>query len=119
MEKVAYLIGNKVLYVVDLSPAALLNNGAPASPPKNVSLLANLTLPTTLTDVQFCGGYLAVTAEGPTKVLPGSVTIFNRFRRSGPGSLEQLTQLTVGACVCRRARAVCLFCPGVNTPPPC
>lgn len=78
VEKVAYLIGNKDIYVIDLSPEKLLDDGVAASPPRDLQLLKTLTQPTTVNDVAFCGDYLAVTANGATKVLPGSVTIFRR-----------------------------------------
>lgn len=115
-EKVAYLISDTKLYVIDLSPEALLEGGAPATTPRELPVLRTVTLPTTATDVAFCGGYIAVSAEGSSKVLPGSVAIFSRYLRQQPsssegrsagtgtgaarspgGSLEQLTQLTVGA----------------------
>lgn len=118
-EKVAYLISDTKLYVIDLSPEALLEGGAPATTPRELPVLRTVTLPTTATDVAFCGGYIAVSAEGSSKVLPGSVAIFSRYLRQQPsssegrsagtgtgaarspgGSLEQLTQLTVGKCCC-------------------
>jgi hypothetical protein len=97
-EKVAYLIGGTKLYIIDLSPEALLVAGSPATEPKPLSAIANITLPTTINDVAFCGGYLAVAANGATKVLPGSVTLYSRYLRK-PGSdasLEELAKFTVG-----------------------
>lgn len=79
VEKVAYLIGGKDIYVIDLSQKALLEDGEAAATPRDLPRLKNLTQPTTVNDVAFCGDYLAVSANGATKVLPGSVTIFRRY----------------------------------------
>lgn len=111
-EKVAYLIGNLTLYVVDLSPTALLDgNNSPANPPRALTLRQSLTRPTTLNDVAFCDGYLdlAIASNGEGgKVRPGSVTIFGRYVRSrgqqgggksaadSAGSLRELARFTVG-----------------------
>jgi hypothetical protein len=108
-EKVAYLIGNLTLYVVDLSITALLDNNSPANPPRTLTLRQSLTRPTTLNDVAFCDGYLAVASNGEGgKVQPGSVTIFGRYARSrgehgssdeaaeAAGSLQELARFTVG-----------------------
>lgn len=96
-EKIAYLIGGSQLYLIDLSPVALLEAGSPAQEPKSLSVLETFTLDSTINDVAVCGDLLAVALNGPTKVLPGSVTLFSRFLRAsqGPG-LEQLAQFTVG-----------------------
>jgi hypothetical protein len=110
MHKVAYLIGDTKLYIVDLSPVALLDNGSPASTPRPLSVLQTLELNLTVNDVAFCGGLLAIstnaadTANTSGKVLPGGVTILNNYRREsemqivarGAGSLEVLAQFTVG-----------------------
>lgn len=77
--KVAYLIGDKQLYVIDMSPAALLDNGQPAATPKLLRVLQTKNLTTTVNDVSFCGSYLAISADGATKTQPGTVTIFNRW----------------------------------------
>jgi hypothetical protein len=79
VEKVAYLIGGKDIYVIDLSPEKLLDDGVAASTPRNLDQLKKLPQPTTVNDVAFCGDYLAVSANGATKVLPGSVLIFRRW----------------------------------------
>jgi hypothetical protein len=119
------MIGDNKLYVIDLSPDALLDNGEPADTPKALDVLETVTLPTTVNDVSFCGGYLALSANGVTKVDLGSVTIYSRYLReeasglsakaSGEdaaswgyyrrhvGSLEKLAQFTVGEwCVAWR-----------------
>jgi hypothetical protein len=112
------MIGDKRLYVIDLSPDALLDDGEPAETPKALSVLTTVTLPTTVNDVSFCGGYLALSANGATKVDLGSVTIYSRYLRekasglsakaaaedaaslgyygSRAGSLQKLAQFTVG-----------------------
>lgn len=101
--KVAYLVGGKNLYVVGLD--TLVTNGTLTATPKDLPLLQTMPLPTTLTDVAFCGGYLAISAEGATKVSPGIVMIFNRYGDSILGnkvwatSLEQLANFTVGELV--------------------
>jgi hypothetical protein len=116
-EKVAYLIGNRTLYVVDLSPSALLDSGSRPSPtPKAQSVLTSLDLSTTVNDVIFCAtaggnGYLAVAADGETKVEAGSVTVYSRYLRqqqpeaaSSPPSLQELVRFSVGellASMCR------------------
>lgn len=119
-QKVAYLVGAKTLYVIDLSPDALLNYGVPAKTPKDLPVLHKVTLPATINDVTFCGGYLAIAANGASKTQPGIVTIYGRYLRQhgdlyyygnadsnggyyyedlhGPGSLEQLASFTVGEC---------------------
>lgn len=121
-EKVAYLIGDTKLYIIDLSPKALLDHhGHPFNLPRPLIVLQTVELPNTVNDVSFCGGYLALSANGPTKVLPGSVTIYSRYLRQQQhrrhhydghddelhtaygesegdhaGSLELLTNFTVG-----------------------
>lgn len=119
-QKVAYLTGGKTLYVIDLSPDVLLNYGVPAKTPKDLPVLHQVTLPTAINDVAFCGGYLAIVANGAIKTEPGTVTIHGRYLRQhgdlyyygnddanggytyedlhGPGSLEQLASFTVGEC---------------------
>lgn len=111
-EKVAYLIGNRTLYVVDLSASALLISGSePAQTPKALSVLTTVDLSTTLNDVIFCAaaggdGYLAVAANGETKVEAGSVTVYSRYLRgqqpeaarnsdSTPSSLQELARFSV------------------------
>lgn len=85
---------------MDLSPESLLESGSAAATPKSLSVLETVTLPTTVNDVVFCGDYLAVAANGATKVLPGSVTLFSRYLRDGgESSLEQAAQFTVGKFV--------------------
>lgn len=100
-EKIAYLIGGSKLYIIDLYPEALLEAGAPATNPKPLSVLDTATLPTTINDVVFCDSYLA---NGETKVLPGSVTLYSRFLRElgGGASLQELAKFTVGeqGCSC-------------------
>lgn len=97
--KVAYLIGNTELYVLDVSSDAM---DVYASSPKVLPVLLTKDLPTPVTDVYFCGDLLAVSAEGATKVQPGQVLIFTRYQRSGtPGvnpvdSLKLLANFTVG-----------------------
>lgn len=99
--------------MADLSPAALLENGDPASTPKALSVLKTVTYQTVLNDVYFCAtedaGYLAVAANsgpGEAKVQPGSVTIYSRYVRGqesdSDGSLKELAKFTVGKLMGRK-----------------
>jgi hypothetical protein len=110
--KVAYLIGDTKLHIIDLSPETLLDNGSPADTPRALDVLATFELGVTVNDVAFCGGLLALSTNGldigniSGKVLPGSVTILNNYIRESEmqeeddaqaaGSLEILAQFTVG-----------------------
>jgi hypothetical protein len=99
-QKVAYLVGGKSLFVVNMEPAALLDNGSPAAEPKNLATLQTMTFPTIVNDVTFCGRFLAVSNNGNTKVDNGTVTIYQRYLRtppsSGPSSLEKVETFPVG-----------------------
>lgn len=101
--KVAYLIGDRIIYVLDLSPTRLpiKTTETPLGAISTGAALPVITtkeLPATITDVQFCDKYVAVSAENVNgKTLPGQVLIYSRFLRSGgPDSFQQLASFTVG-----------------------
>lgn len=97
--KVAYTVGDDKLFVVDLSPAALALESAPANPGEGTTLPVLQTVPLgrAVNDVATCGRLLALSVNGPTKVDPGSVRIHRRYEREGADSLKLLATFTVGA----------------------
>jgi hypothetical protein len=97
--KVAYLIGNTNVYVIDMSPAVLtLSRSAPAGG-SQLPLLGSRDFTVDVTDVQFCGDYVAISTYGDVKTDPGRVYIFARYNRAtatAANPLRLLTTFTVG-----------------------
>lgn len=101
VNKVAYLIGGNKFYVLDLSSNSLPISKVPlgaSSAGQQLPVLAERELAATITDVQQCGGYLAISAESDLgKTFPGQVLIYSTYRRSeDAGSLALLANFTVG-----------------------
>lgn len=89
-EKIAYMIGNTQLYIIDVSAALLLGGAGVAQLPT----LKAVDLGAPVNDVYFCGGYVAVAVNGASKNLPGFVAIYGRFVRGQP--FLELTRIGVG-----------------------
>lgn len=101
--KVAYLVGDETIYIIDLSNSILpIETGetpiGATSTGQQLPVVATKEVPATITDVQFCDKYVAISAENVNgKTLPGQVLIYSRFlRQGGSDSFKLLANFTVG-----------------------
>ncbi|XP_078681785.1 mesenchyme-specific cell surface glycoprotein-like [Branchiostoma floridae x Branchiostoma belcheri] len=94
-EQVGYDAINKKVYSVG-QPGLL--NVIDVSDPHSISLLHHQELPqaglAAYTDVEYCGGFVALSREHEHKGLPGHVLIYEAYR--GTGDMRQVYQARVG-----------------------
>ncbi|XP_019614604.1 PREDICTED: mesenchyme-specific cell surface glycoprotein-like [Branchiostoma belcheri] len=94
-EQVGYDADNKKVYSVG-QPGLL--NVIDVSDPHSISLLHHQELPqagqAAYTDVEYCGGFVALSREHEHKGLPGHVLIYEAYR--GAGDMRQVYQARVG-----------------------
>jgi hypothetical protein len=92
--KVAYLIGNTNVYVIDMSPTVLTVTQSAAAGASELPLLGSRDFTRDVTDVQFCGDYVAISTYGDEKTDPGRVYVFARYNRATATADEPLQLLT-------------------------
>ena len=100
--KVAYLIGGTNVTIIDMSPTVLTVTKSAPTGGSELPLLAAKDLSAEVTDVQFCGEYVAISTYGAAKTDAGKVHIFSRYKRSprvAADPLELLRTFTVGECL--------------------
>ncbi|CAH1230731.1 Hypp331 [Branchiostoma lanceolatum] len=94
-EQLGYDAVNKKVYSVG-QPGLL--NVIDVSDPQAISLLHYQELPqagqATYTDLEYCGGFVAMTREHEHKGLPGHLIIYEAYR--GTGDMQQVYQVRVG-----------------------
>ncbi|CAD7700147.1 unnamed protein product [Ostreobium quekettii] len=84
--QVLYVAGNKLLRVLDIED------------PANPSTAITVDVPGEVTDVFWCGDYVAATIPDEPAALPGSVFIFRSFDRTAPeAALDLLARVQTGA----------------------
>lgn len=96
--KVAYVIGDTTLSVIDMSHAALLNGTGSGPAGASLPILKSINFGKSVNDVVFCDSWVALAMNGAAKTDPGSVTLHRRYDpANAAASLELLATFTVGS----------------------